>query len=442
MLLLPYICGGELQAAPAAGGKVTISLDTGYGTKSFRQLCGQLVPQTVASPAQRIHVDGVLMEAAHYVVPSASAGPSNVSPHAQVQLDGGKPSCNRCPLEAAIGLARVCDGLWVDVLCRQCHSETMDSGIAGDSNRTGFETLALAGRCRQCRTKASYGVPSSPPMRCSRHKRPGDIARSLGASCVFEGCRKARLFGSIGGVPLFCATHRLPDHVDVKNKRCQVHPCIRQASYGDATRRIKVACAQHRLPSHVDLKHESRRCAAPEGCNKLGMFKRRLLTPPGAAVSGDSKAEAHSGNKSLANTTEHTRQHTHHHSSASDFTHTDKRRGRRAAGRGASACAAGAAGSVASVFVCAAHRHLDVFSAAACSNPTEVGLPLPPPPHLACPLLSSCPLAPLPRLHSLRLTGITPSPSLVLDRLSLLLSPLSTQTPNRKPYAHTPHLKR
>jgi hypothetical protein len=48
-------------------------------------------------------------------------------------------------------------------------------------------------------------------------------------------------------------------------------------------RRGQTACAQHRVHWHVDLKHKSKRCAAPEGCGKLGIFKRRLLTPSLAA---------------------------------------------------------------------------------------------------------------------------------------------------------------
>ncbi len=192
------------------------------------------------------------------------------------------PVCSDCAGWATIGLARDVDGLWVRFLCEACHGPANISchadehgGISG-----GLHALGLAGRCSSCRTKASYGATCSPPQRCLRHKEAGDIARSLGSSCVVEGCKKARLFGSRGGVPLFCAAHRRSDDVDVKNKRCQFQDCIRQASYGDARTRSKIACAEHRQPWHVDLKHERRRCAAPEGCSKLGVFKRRLIAPP------------------------------------------------------------------------------------------------------------------------------------------------------------------
>jgi len=192
------------------------------------------------------------------------------------------PVCSDCAGLATIGLARDVDGLWVRFLCEACHGPANMSCYAGEhgGSSAGLHALGLGGRCSQCRTKASYGAACSPPQRCLRHKQAGDIARSLGSSCVVEGCKKARLFGSRGGVALFCAAHRRSDDVDVKNKRCQFQDCIRQASYGDARTRSKIACAEHRQAWHVDLKHERRRCAAPEGCRKLGVFKRRLVTPP------------------------------------------------------------------------------------------------------------------------------------------------------------------
>jgi hypothetical protein len=207
----------------------------------------------------------------------------------------GAPVCSKCEAGATIGIARDADGMWMRFLCEACHGLANSSYAAESCGSGGLHALGLAGRCAKCRTKASYGAPLSPPQRCLRHKEARDIARSLGSSCVVDGCKKARLFGSRGGVPLFCAAHRRADDVDVKNKRCQFQDCLRQASYGDASTRCKIACAEHRQPWHVDLKHERRRCAAPEGCGKLGVFKRRLIiTPPDPPSHPQPAAEANS----------------------------------------------------------------------------------------------------------------------------------------------------
>jgi len=255
--------------------------------------------------------------------------------------------CEMCRNAATIGLARRRDGLWARLLCSpcfECFQREREGGHALEHDGTVFgpgEALGLAGKCRRCRTKASYGMPSSPPVRCMRHKRVGDVVRALGTTCVFAGCKKARLFGSHGGVALYCAAHRLPDHVDVKNKRCQFRLCKRQASYGDAATRMKSACAMHRLPEHVDLKHERKRCAAPEGCCKLGVFKRRLIAPlPGPCASQD-VARAGASSREQNQTTK----------PDSDLSNRGREDGW--------------------VFVCASHLNLNVFSA---SSPQGEGL--------------------------------------------------------------------
>ena len=116
----------------------------------------------------------------------------------------GAPVCSECEAGATIGIARDADGMWMRFLCEACHGLANSSYAAESCGSGGLHALGLAGRCAKCRTKASYGAPLSPPQRCLRHKEARDIARSLGSSCVVDGCKKARLFGSRGGVPL-CA---------------------------------------------------------------------------------------------------------------------------------------------------------------------------------------------------------------------------------------------
>ena len=264
--------------------------------------------------------------------------------------DDAPVPCNGCQSEATMGLARRHDGLWARFLCARCYDRESAGGVAllrgEDGAPVAVDVFGLAGKCRQCRTKASYGKLSSPPLRCVRHKRASDVVRALGTTCMFGGCKKARLFGNHGGVAQYCAAHRLPDHVDVKNKRCQFYACKRQASYGDSATRIKMACAMHRLPGHVDLKHERKRCAAPEGCCKLGVFKRRLSAanpfPPGCSTPEDGSA------KTMVGQVQRMKSGAQQESSLPNRTREDGW-----------------------VFVCAAHLNLNVFSS---SSPHQEGL--------------------------------------------------------------------
>ena len=293
----------------------------------------------------------------------------------------GAPVCSECEAGATIGIARDADGMWMRFLCEACHGLANSSYSSESCGSGGLHALGLAGKCAKCRTKASYGAPLSPPQRCLRPKEARDIARSLGSSCVVDGCKKARLFGSRGGVPLFCAAHRRADDVDVKNKRCQFQDCIRQASYGDASTRCKVACAEHRQPWHVDLKHERRRCAAPEGCGKLGVFKRRLIiTPPDPPSHPQPPAEANSRSVTEVHSSE---------DGGAGSNSGSHRRGSRSAKLRLDQGGAGGGGDKAArsstqapdscpksrrhtksahddwVFVCASHLNLNVFSASA-----------------------------------------------------------------------------
>lgn len=255
VLLSPCMCGGDL---PAAG-----TLSAGHVPRARDQMGTPMQERRSVKSAEAGH------------------GPDLHSSMAYGSEKYGSetmPPCAHCTSMACIGLALPMDGAWVKFLCEHCHGSG-NSSDSGQGKDKPLEALVLAGKCTKCRTKASYGRAYAPPLRCGRHKLARDIPRSLGPSCVVEGCAKARLFGSRGGQPLFCATHRRQDDIDVKNKHCQFDGCSRQASYGDADTRIKTACAQHRLHWHVDLKHESKRCAAPEGCGKLGVFKRRLVPP-------------------------------------------------------------------------------------------------------------------------------------------------------------------
>ena len=268
VLLAPCTCGGDLSLQ--AGGERAATACAW----STLKLCAHAVSYDIVGHTQSM-IQGTATGSSteqgndlHSSIHSAAAEHEEVS---------DKPlGCDQCPCGATFGLARCSDGIWVKFLCSKCNDRRV-SFAAGSQD---VEALGLAGKCRQCRTKASYGVCPSPPQRCGRHKKACDIVRTLGVSCVSQGCQKARLFGIRGGVPLYCATHRLPDQIDVKNKRCQFHGCVRQASYGDSHTRMKIACAKHRLHWHVDLKHERKRCAAPEGCRKIGVFKRRLVAPP------------------------------------------------------------------------------------------------------------------------------------------------------------------
>ncbi|EKX51280.1 hypothetical protein GUITHDRAFT_103197 [Guillardia theta CCMP2712] len=112
-----------------------------------------------------------------------------------------------------------------------------------------------------CRSRAIYGATKqSPPLvseldlelgsltrrtqRCGAHKHSGDIIITRN-SCFYPGCQKAEIVTFISKT---------------------------QASFGDAATREKETCALHRLKHHVDLKNNGKKCAAPEGCSKLGVF--------------------------------------------------------------------------------------------------------------------------------------------------------------------------
>ena len=122
--------------------------------------------------------------------------------HTCAQVSPRAGPAQRCGV--VVGIARDADGMWMRFLCEACHGLANSSYSSESCGSGGLHALGLAGKCAKCRTKASYGAPLSPPQRCLRHKEARDIARSLGSSCVVDGCKKARLFGSRGGVPL-CA---------------------------------------------------------------------------------------------------------------------------------------------------------------------------------------------------------------------------------------------
>ena len=305
-LLLSPFCGSDL----AGVGTLTSSCGAGMAqTQGLMQLRGHASKYGGAAGQARSMLRDIVVGNGRST--DAVQGHALHAAMATLPERDNAAKCQLCHAEASIGQATRTSGLWVQFLCEQCHANVINGDILQMSTDESVETLALAGKCTKCRTKATYGRRSSLPQRCAQHKQAQDIFRILGASCIAEGCPKARLFGSRGGPALFCAAHRRADDVDVKNKRCQHAQCSRQASYGDAATRVKIACAQHRLEWHVDLKHERKRCAAPEGCSKLGIFKRRLVTPATDAVCMYVYTNTHT------HTRTHTHTHTHAHKSAS-----------------------------------------------------------------------------------------------------------------------------
>lgn len=107
-------------------------------------------------------------------------------------------------------------------------------------------------KCKECETRACYGIKDKRPEYCLLHKK-SDMIDVVHKTCKHENCTIRPNYGIKGKQAEYCVSHKKPGMVDVKNKTCKHENCTIQPMYGKPGTKHSEYCATHKKPGMVDV---------------------------------------------------------------------------------------------------------------------------------------------------------------------------------------------
>ena len=108
-------------------------------------------------------------------------------------------------------------------------------------------------KCKNCGSRASYGIEGQKATHCSKHALDGmvDVKHPR---CAEPGCDTQPTCNVPGEkVRIYCCKHALDGMVDIVHSRCAEPGCNTQPSYNNPGEKGGLYCSTHALDGMVDV---------------------------------------------------------------------------------------------------------------------------------------------------------------------------------------------